>query len=220
MNKLVIAAVMVMGLAGFAQAKGDAAAGKDKAAACAACHGVDGNSQVPSFPKLAGQNERYLIKQMENIHCGSLPAEEQKKTKCMPRVVPTMAGQLDSMNEQDLADIAAWYASQPVSGGQADPTLAARGEAIYRGGIRDKGVAACAACHSPTGKGNAPAGYPALGGQHADYIIAQLKAFRAAEDGMPNGRSNDGDTKMMRDIAIRLTDGEIDAVANYIAGLH
>jgi cytochrome c553 len=211
---------MAISLVGFAQAEGDAAAGKAKAAGCVACHGADGNSMVPSFPKLAGQNTRYLVKQMEDIQCGGLSAEQQKQTKCDPRVVPTMAGQLDAMSEQDLADIAAWFASQPASGGQADPALLARGEAIYRGGIRDKGVPACIACHSPTGKGNGPAGYPALGGQHAEYTAMQLKAFRAAEDGLPNGRSNDGDTRMMRDVAIRLTDGEIEAVASYIAGLH
>jgi cytochrome c553 len=220
MKNLVLVAVMSLAMVGFAQAEGDAAAGKNKAAACAACHGADGNSQAPSFPKLAGQNERYLVKQLEDIKCGGLSVEEQKKTKCSARVVPTMAGQLDAMSEQDLADIAAWFASQPASGGQADPALVKRGEAIYRGGIREKGVAACTACHSPTGQGNAPAGYPALGGQHADYIAAQLKAFRTSEDGGTGGRSNDGDTKMMRDLAIRLTDGEIEAVASYIAGLH
>ena len=99
------------------------------------------------------------------------------------------------MNDADLADIAAYYASQTITGGQAKASNAAKGEEIYRAGIRSKGVAACTACHSPTGKGNAPAGYPALGGQHADYIAAQLKAFRAAADGLP-GRTNDGDTKI------------------------
>jgi len=220
MKNLVIALVASLSLVGFVQAEGDAAAGKNKAAACAACHGADGNSQVPSFPKLAGQNERYLLKQLGDIQCGGLSPEAQKKAKCMPRLVPTMAGQLDAMSEQDLADIAAWYASQAPSGGQANPDLVSRGEAIYRGGIREKGVAACTACHSPTGQGNAPAGYPHLAGQHADYIAAQLKAFRMAEDIGSGGRSNDGDTKMMRDIAVRMSDGEIDAVSSYIAGLH
>lgn len=220
MKHLLIAAMISLGLVGFAQAEGNASEGKNKAAACGACHGADGNSQVPSFPKLAGQNERYLVKQMEDIQCGGLPVDQQKKTKCSPRVVPTMAGQLDAMSEQDLADIAAWFASQQSSGGQADPALVDRGEAIYRGGISEKGVSACTACHSPTGQGNAPAGFPSLGGQHADYIAAQLKAFRTSEDGLAGGRSNDGDTKMMRDIAVRMTDGDIEAVASYIAGLH
>ncbi len=220
MKTLLIATLIALGLTGVAQAEGDASAGKSKAAACAACHGADGNSQVPSFPKLAGQNERYLVKQMQDIQCGALSADEQKKTKCTPRAVPTMAGQLDNKSEQDVADIAAWYASQAKSGGQAKAALLVRGEAIYRGGIREKDVAACTACHSPTGQGNAQAGFPALGGQHADYIAAQLKAFRAHADGDSNGRSNDGDTRVMRDIAFRMTDGEIEAVASYISGLH
>lgn len=226
MKNTLIATVMALGLVGFAQAEGNAAAGKDKSAACVACHAADGNSQAPSFPKLAGQNTRYLVKQMEDIQCGALSAEEQKKSKCSPRVVPTMAGQLDNMDEQDLADIAAWFASQSPSGGQADPALVELGAAVYRAGVSAKGVAACSGCHSPTGKGNAQAGYPALGGQHADYIAAQLKAFRAAADDEAagreelTGRANDGDTKMMRDIAVGLSDREIEAVSSYIAGLH
>ena len=213
MKNCVLVALLSMTVAGFVQAAGDAAAGKSKAAVCAACHGADGNSQVPSFPKLAGQNERYLVKQMEDIQCGGLAVEEQKKTKCSPRVVPTMAGQLDAMSEQDLADIAAWFASQPASGGQADPALVKRGEAIYRGGIREKGVAACTACHSPTGKGNAPAGYPSLSGQHAAYTAKQLSDYQSEV------RKSDGDSKIMRNVAARLTQNEINALAAYIQGL-
>ena len=219
MKKLITGFLVLAGFAGFAMAGGDAAAGKNKAAACVACHGEGGNSMAPTFPKLAGQNERYLIKQMQDIKCGALPAEQQKATKCAGRSVPAMAGQLDNLSDADMADIAAYFASQTRTVGQAKKDLVAKGEEIYRAGIRSKGVAACAACHSPTGKGNPPAGFPALGGQHADYIVAQLKAFRAAADGRP-GRSNDGDTKVMRDNAAPLSDSEIDAVASYISGLH
>lgn len=219
MKKLCWVFLIAIGAAGFVQAGGDPAAGKGKAAACAACHGEGGNSVAATFPKLAGQNERYTLKQLKDIQCGYLSAEQQKAQKCMGRSVPTMAGQLDSFNDADLADIAAYYAAQAPSVGQTSPALAAKGEEIYRAGIRAKGVAACSACHSPTGAGNAPAGYPALSGQHADYTAAQLKAFRAAADGMP-GRANDGDTKVMRDIALRMSDSEIAAVASYIAGLH
>jgi cytochrome c553 len=219
MNKLLIGLLLVTGCAGFAQAGGDASAGKSKSAACAACHGADGNSLAPTFPKLAGQNERYLLKQLQDIQCGALAEADQKAQKCLPRVVPTMVGQLDNFNDTDLADIAAFFASQTGSGGQAKEAVAAKGEEIYRAGIRAKGVAACTACHSPTGKGNDLAGYPALGGQYADYVAAQLKAFRAAADGLP-GRSNDGDTKIMRDVAARLSDSEITAVSSYISGLY
>lgn len=219
MNKLCLVFFVVIGFAGLAQAGGDAAAGKSKAAACVACHGEGGNSVAATFPKLAGQNERYTLKQLQDIQCGYLSAEQQKAQKCSGRSVPTMAGQLDNFNDADLADIAAYYADQTSTIGQTSPALAAKGEEVYRAGIRAKGVAACSGCHSPTGAGNAPAGFPALGGQHADYIAAQLKAFRAAADGMP-GRANDGDIKVMRDIALRMSDSEIAAVASYIAGLH
>ena len=211
--------LVVIGFTSVAQAGGDAAAGKNKAVACVACHGEGGNSIAPTFPKLAGQNARYLVKQMQDIQCGALSADKQKAHKCSARTVPTMAGQLDAFSDDDLADIAAYYSSQSISGGQANADLVAKGEEIYRAGIGAKSVAACSACHSPTGKGNGPAGYPAVGGQHADYIVAQLKAFRAAADGLP-GRDNDGDTKIMRDVAYRLSDSEITAVASYISGLH
>lgn len=222
MKKLFVGALVSFGLVGFTQAAGDAAAGQGKAAACVACHGQGGNSTVPTFPKLAGQNELYLIKQMQDIQCGALSEEEQKASKCSPRPILEMAGQLDAMSEQDLADIAAYYASQAAAGGQAkgDKAFIAKGAEIYNAGVRSKGVSACAGCHSPTGKGNAPAGFPRLSGQHADYVAAQLKAFRASADGDHSGRSNDGETQMMRDNAYRMSDAEIDAVSNYIQGLY
>ena len=218
MKKLWVSLLVLAGFAGVVEA-GDAAAGKAKAAACVACHGEGGNSLAPNFPKLAGQNARYILKQLQDIQCGALSEKEQSVQKCNGRTVPTMAGQLDNFNDADLADIAAYYASQTISVGQTKPDLLAKGAEIYRAGIRTKGVAACTACHSPTGAGNELAGYPALGGQHSDYIEAQLKAFRAAADGLP-GRSNDGDTKIMRDVAAMMSDSEITAVASFIAGLH
>jgi cytochrome c553 len=125
-----------------------------------------------------------------------------------------MAGQLDALSEQDLADIAAYYASQTRTPGSAKEELVALGESIYRAGIRERGIAACSACHSPTGNGNAPAKFPSLGGQHADYIASSLRAWRSEE------RKNDGDTRIMRDVAAHLTDKELDAVASYASGLH
>ena len=184
----------------LAVAEGDPEAGKALTAVCGACHGIDGNSPVSAWPKIAGQNEKYLLKQLRDIKSGD-------------RSVPTMAGQLDAMSDQDLENIAAYFASQTSTKGTAKEELVALGESIYRAGVADKGVAACTACHSPTGKGNAPAGYPALSGQWADYTALSLRAFRSEE------RKNDGDSKIMRDIAYRLSDKEIDAVSSYIEGL-
>lgn len=210
MKYFMIGLSLMLGFAGPALA-GDAQVGKGKTLVCSACHGADGNSVVPIFPKLAGQNERYLIKQMNDIRSGA-------------RLVPTMTGQLDSMDDEDMANIAAYYVSQSTSGGQADPAKVALGAKVYRGGVSETGVAACGACHGARGGGNAPAGFPALAGQHADYIAAELRSFRTgAENSLeenPGGRTNDGDGRMMRDTALRMTDNEIDAVASFIAGLH
>ena len=185
---------------------GDTAAGEAQTMVCAACHGADGNSAVPTFPKLAGQGQKYLYKQLQDIRDGARP-------------VPTMVGQLDGKSNQDLADIAAYYAAQSRTGGQTDPELLALGEAVYRGGIPERDVAACTACHSPTGAGNAPAGFPALAGQHAEYIAAQLVAYRKGYED-ETGRINDGDTRIMRITAFGLSDREIEAVSSYAAGLY
>lgn len=186
---------------------GDAAAGEEKVAACAACHGADGNSLAPTFPKLAGQNERYLLKQLKDVKSGL-------------RSIPVMTGQLDGFEEQDLRDIAAYYASQSSSVGYAKAELVEKGESIFRSGIASKGVAACTACHAAQGEGNSLAGFPRLGGQHADYIVTQLKAFRTGADQPKVGRVNDGETRIMRDIAVGMSDLDIESVASYIQGLH
>lgn len=185
--------------------KGDPAAGEAKAMTCGGCHGVDGNSAAPNFPKLAGLGEKYLLKQMKDIRSGLRP-------------VAMMAGQVDNMSDQDLADIAAYYDAQQRSSETADADLVELGRKIYMSGIMDRKVAACSGCHSPTGKGNAPGGFPALAGQHADYIAAQLKMFRKGYED-PTGRVNDGDSKIMRTTAFELSDLEIEAVASYAAGL-
>ena len=206
MKKVVILAGLLMGWTQMASAQvGDAAAGKDMTATCSACHGADGNSPAPAFPKLAGLGEKYLLKQMQDIRDGARP-------------VPTMAGQVDGKTDQELADMAAFYDSQVRSGAQADPALVELGERVYRAGIAERNVAACTACHSPNGKGNAPAGFPGLAGQHADYIAAQLKAYRKGYQD-ESGRTNDGDTMIMRSNAFGLSDMEIEAVASYASGL-
>lgn len=203
MKRLVFTlATLLMAAASLtAHAAGDAAAGEQKVAICAACHGADGNSQLGSNPKLAGQAEKYLLKQLLDVQSGK-------------RVIPLMTGLLNSSSEQDLEDMAAFYASREITLEGADPELVALGQQIYRAGIPDLGVAACSACHSPTGAGVAQAGFPALGGQHAEYIAGQMKAFRSG------ARDNDGDAAPMRSVSERLTDREIDALASYISGLN
>ena len=192
MKKLFKSVLIVAGfaLATGVSAAGDIEAGKNSSVMCAACHGADGNSVVPNFPKLAGQGEKYLLKQLHDVKAGD-------------RVIVEMTGMLD-----------AYYASQTTTGGQAKKELVEVGETIYRGGNPATQVAACTACHGPSGKGIDLAVFPALSGQHADYIASQLKKFRSGE------RANDGDTRMMRSVAARMTDKEIEAVASYISGLH
>ncbi|AMX01232.1 c-type cytochrome [Microbulbifer thermotolerans] len=216
MNSIIKNTALALGLtfglaAPVVMAAGDPAAGKAKATACAACHGADGNSLAPAFPKIAGLGEKYLAKQLMDIKSGA-------------RQVPQMIGQLDNFNEQDLQDLAAYFASQPVqlSGSKAISVTLNNGESVdglmlgrelFRAGNPETGVPACMGCHSPTGKGNAPAGYPRLSGQYAEYVETQLKAFRAGT------RTNDGDTRVMRSVAKQLSDAEITALANYVAGL-
>ena len=200
MNKLLVSLVLSLGVAGSAHAlQGDAAAGAGKVAVCSACHGADGNSIMPNWPKLAGQGERYLLKQLTDIRDGA-------------RVVPEMTGMLTNLSDQDLADIAAHFSTQTMAGGVADAELAERGEAIYRGGNLKTGLPACTGCHSPTGQGNEPAGYPRLAGQHAAYTAKQLTDFREGD------RTNDGDIMVMRTVAERLSNMDIQAVAEYTQG--
>ena len=208
MNKLIVSLLLTLGITGAAVAaegpvKGDATAGQAKAAVCGACHGPDGNSPAPNFPKLAGQGERYLSKQMHDIKSGK-------------RTVLEMTGLLTNLNDQDLADLAAYFASQKGSVGAADPKLVARGEQLFRGGNLEKGLPACTGCHSPNGAGNATAGFPHLSGQHATSIAKQLTDFRKEEA----GRANDGDAMTMRTIARKLSDEDIAALSSYIQGLH
>ncbi|SDT16822.1 c-type cytochrome [Pseudomonas oryzae] len=201
MNKLLVSLLLTLGVTGVAHAAGDATAGQTKAAVCGACHGPDGNSAAPNFPKLAGQGERYLLKQMQDIKGGK-------------RTVIEMTGLLNNLSDQDLADIAAYFASQKGSVGAADPKLVERGEALFRGGNLELGMPACTGCHAPDGRGNDLAGFPQLGGQHAQYVAKQLTDFREGN------RTNDGDAMIMRSIAAKLSNKDIEAVSSYIQGLH
>ncbi len=200
MNKLLISLMVSIGISGMAHAEGDAQAGQAKSVACVACHGADGNSPAPAFPKIAGQNASYIAKQLKDIKEGA-------------RVAPVMIAFANMIGtDEDRANIGAYYASQQVQGGPSDPELAELGKKIYTAGILDKGVAACSACHGPAGEGNDLAVFPQLKGQHAAYTEAQLKAFRGEM------RANDP-AGMMRDIAAKLSDKEIAALANYIQGM-
>lgn len=164
---------------------------------CVACHGVDGNSGTPENPKLAGQHPQYLVKQLQEFKSG-------KRNNAI------MKGFASTLSDEDMVNIAYWLTSKPAKTGFAkDKALVAMGERIYRGGIGERRIAACAGCHSPNGAG-IPAQYPALSGQHADYTQTQLTAFR---DGV---RAN---SVQMTGVAARLNDREIRAVADYIAGL-
>ena len=210
MNKVLVSLLLTLGLTGLAHAAGDAAAGEGKVALCSACHSADGNSLAPNFPKLAGQGERYLLKQMKDIKAGNAaPADPT-----VGRKVVEMTGMLDAFSDQDLADIAAYFASKKTTVGTADPALVERGAALFRGGKVDEGMPACTGCHSPTGSGNDLAAYPQLGGQHATYIAKQLTDFREGN------RVNDGDSMIMRTIAAKLSNKDIEAVSSYIQGLH
>ncbi|MBI3528594.1 MAG: cytochrome c4 [Betaproteobacteria bacterium] len=167
---------------------------------CAACHGIDGNSPLSANPSLAGQHPEYLFKQLTEF-------------KSEARSNPVMTGMVANLSPDDMRNLAAYYSSQtPKQMGAKDKDLVAQGRKLYRGGNPSNSVAACAGCHSPNGSG-IPAQYPRLASQHADYVAAQLKAFRAGN------RANDPN-QMMRATAVKLTDKEIAALAEYISGLH
>lgn len=196
--------------ASFVAAQGHVERGAELAQTCAACHGADGNSLVGSFPNIAGQGERYFIEQLTAYRDGT-------------RVNAMMQAQVTILTEQDFADLAAFYAAQEPSFGAADPDLVALGQEIYRAGLMESGVMACMACHGAQGLGNAPAGFPRVAGQHAEYTTTQLKAYRAgflATEPSATARMSDGQTMMMRAVAYRLRDHEIAAVASYLEGLH
>jgi cytochrome c553 len=196
----VLAAAFVGLIPNLLLAEGDAAAGQAKSALCGSCHGVDGNSLMAMNPKLAGQSARYMVKQLQEFKSGA-------------RESAIMASMVLSLSDQDMEDIAAWYSSQQPTIQGANPESIELAERLYRGGNSEIAVAACSACHSPTGKGNAPAGFPLLSGQHAEYTLQQLKNFRSG------ARQNDG-SAMMRTVVERLTDKELEALASYVSGLN
>jgi len=201
MKKLAFAALVMFGAVSTVSAAGNAADGKTKSATCAACHGTDGNSVVPTFPKLAGQHASYIEKQLADFKAGN-------------RKDPTMSAMAAPLSEQDMADLAAYFASNTRSiGSVGNAELAAAGKKIFQGGDKAKGISACMACHGPNGAGNPTAKFPSIEGQQKAYVVKALKDFRTGT------RANDMN-KMMRDIAARMSDKDIEAVAEYINSLH
>ncbi len=214
MKSLRLVTLLLAGLfAASAHAAGDPDAGKEKSAVCAACHNADGNSSITEYPKIAGQGAPYLVKQLKDYKSGA-------------REDAVMAGMVATLSEEDMEDLAAYFASQKIQPGAADPELVEEGERIFRGGNIETGVPACTGCHGPAGAGVAAAKFPALAGQHAEYIERELKAFRAAgRDDLDaeRYRTNDTDDEdalgMMQATAAKMTDREIRAVSSFISGL-
>lgn len=200
MNKWLVSVSILLAMAvGSAQAAGDAEAGKTKSATCLACHGVDGNSANAVWPKLAGQHPSYIKKQLREFKGGV-----RKNDLMSPMAMP--------LSEQDMDDLAAYFSSQTQTPGSAAADQVELGETLYRGGNAATDVAACMACHGPSGMGNPAADFPRISGQHAAYLEKMLKDFRSGD------RSNDN-AKMMRNVVARMTDKEIAAVAQYVQGL-
>lgn len=204
MKKIVFTLALMLGVVGAAQAQGDAEAGKAKAATCVACHGNDGNSPTDMYPKLAGQHASYIEKQLLEFKAAASGGTG--------RANAIMAGMVMPLSEQDMADLAAYYASEAVTPVAVSEAVIEQGAALYQGGDIERGIAACIACHGPRGEGLESAKFPRLSGQHPAYIKAQLEAFRSgARENDPNG--------MMRDIATKLTDADIEVLSQYVVGL-
>ncbi len=202
MKKVVwIASLLALASTGAVQAAGDVEAGKVKSAVCAACHGADGNSGAnPLWPKLAGQHPEYIVKQLHDF-------------KAQKRTDGTMSPMATPLTDKEIEDLAAYFSSQKRTVGEAAADQVALGEQLYRAGDSVRGVPACSGCHGPAGNGNGPARFPAIGGQTAAYVAKQLKDFRAGT------RTNDMNG-MMRGVASMMSDEQIEAVSQYVQGLH
>ncbi len=183
-----------------AKKAGDATKGKEKSATCTACHGADGNSANPLWPKLAGQHANYIEKQLVDFH-------DKKRNDA------TMSAMVAALSAEDIKDLSAYYSAQAIKPGAGNKEKVELGKIVYKGGNLTTQVTACAACHGPTGMGNPAANYPRVSGQHAAYVVKQLKDFKKGD------RANDS-SSIMRSIAKRMSDEEMEAVAEYMAGLH
>ena len=197
-------ALSLSGLATANAVEGDAIAGKNKSAMCAACHSADGNSVVSIYPKLAGQNANYIEKQLHDFKKGLTSGGTAG------RVDPVMGGMAMALSDQDIADLAAFFSEQKSTEGNGEENTL--GKTLYLGGDNERGITACIACHGVQGKGMEQAGFPSIANQNTDYLKTQLMNFRDAK------RKNDSNA-MMRNIAIQLEDTEIEALANYISSI-
>ena len=191
--------VVILGCSAPAFATGSAEAGQAKSATCMACHGMDGNSPSPEWPSIAGQHPDYIVHQLQAFKAGS-------------RQNDLMSPMAMILSDEDMLDLAAYFSSQKIKGGETEPSKLALGQRVYRAGDVQRGVMACAGCHGPSGRGNPLAGYASIQGQHATYVAAQLRAYKA-------GKRETDPNQMMRNVAALLSDEEIDAVASYVQGL-
>jgi cytochrome c553 len=197
---LAAAGLLVTLVAGNAVAAGNPEAGAQKAAVCGACHGPTGNSINPEWPNLASQHPSYIVQQLTLFKDGV-------------RNNPIMMPNAMLLTPEDMADLAAYFSTQTLTGLEADPAAVTVGQKLFRAGDPARGLPACIACHGPDGKGNGPAKYPALRAQHSTYAYNQLKAYAAGE------RKPVGGNAMMQEIAAKLTDAEMRALAGYLQGL-
>ncbi len=205
MKILAIIALAAFGLAQNVDAA-DVEAGAGIAQTCAACHQADGNSTTPIWPKLAEQNPDYLVKQLKDF-------KDSMADQSKGRYDPSMSPMAAPLSEEDMENVAAYYASREIQKGAVAKQYIEMGERLYRAGDAGRGIPACTACHGPTGAGLNAAEYPALSGQHPEYTIAQLKAFA-------KGTRHNDQNRVMRDIASRMSDEQMEAVAQYLLGLH
>lgn len=208
MKKLAISISLVLGLVGHANAiDGNAEAGKNKSATCVACHGTDGNSIVTTYPKIAGQHSGYIYQQLKAFKLGASSGGKEG------RYDPVMSAMAMPLSDQDMQDLAAYYAGLEMSQGMTPQEVVEEGKKLYSSGDGERGIPACIACHGPKGTGMQLAGFPRLSYQHADYLKLSLEKYR-------NGTRNNDMNGMMQDIAAKLTDKDIEILSKYLGGLH
>ncbi|MGY2575601.1 c-type cytochrome [Vibrio sp. C8] len=205
MNKLALILSLLASCSVWAQ--GSIEAGKAKSETCVACHGADGNSLITTYPKLAGQHAKYIEKQLKDLKLGATSAGKQG------RYDPVMSAMAMPLSEEDMSDLAAYFSSLPISSNSTPEDVVSTGKALYTAGDASRGLTACIACHGPRGNGTELSGFPKISGQHADYVKAQLMKFR------DDSRGNDMNA-MMRDVAKKLTDADIEILSKYVGGLH
>ncbi len=210
MKKIALSLTLLVGALVASNANafdGDADAGKAKSATCAACHGADGNAPITMYPKIAGQHAEYIYKQLVEFKLGMTSGGKEG------RMDPVMSGMAMPLSDQDMKDLAAFFASQNMSEGTTPKDVVATAGMLYKAGDAERDIPSCAACHGPRGNGTSLSGFPKIAFQHPEYIKAQLEKFRS-------GQRNNDLNGMMRDIAKKLTDEDIEALSQYLGGLH